>query len=92
MIASFKDKETEWLWRGLRCKLPPPIQLRALRLLRLLDENADWHELGKLPSADLHPLHGDRAGQYAVRVNMQWRVVFTPGDGAVHDVEVTDYH
>ena len=40
----------------------------------------------------LHALSGDRAGQYAIRVNRQWRIAFTPlDDGSTGDVELTDY-
>ncbi|MEO5654890.1 MAG: type II toxin-antitoxin system RelE/ParE family toxin, partial [Nitrosospira sp.] len=36
-------------------------------------------------------LSGDRAGQYSIRVNQQWRVCFTWDEGA-NDVEIVDYH
>ena len=40
----------------------------------------------------LHPLKGDRAGQWSVRVSGNWRVVFRFEDGEVVDVDLTDYH
>jgi proteic killer suppression protein len=33
----------------------------------------------------------NRAGQYSIRVNRQWRVCFT-WDGGAHEVEIIDYH
>ena len=43
------------------------------------------------PGARLHRLKGDRAGQWAVAVNDQYRIVFDWNDGPTN-VELTDYH
>lgn len=40
----------------------------------------------------LEKLHGDREGQYSMRVNDQWRVCFVWRDGQAYDVEIADYH
>lgn len=40
----------------------------------------------------LHPLKGDRAGQWSVRVSGNWRVVFRFEDGEAVDVDLVDYH
>jgi len=37
-------------------------------------------------------LKGDRAGQYSVRINDQYRVCFAWKNGDAYDVEITDYH
>jgi proteic killer suppression protein len=93
MQLFFRDKETARIAAGLRSRrLPPDIQPRAFRLLRIMAEVADWTELREPPGHDLHALSGDRTGQYAIRINRQWRVVFTPGEGVPEDVEITDYH
>ncbi len=34
----------------------------------------------------------DRAGQYSIRINDQWRICFRWADGDAHDVEIADYH
>jgi proteic killer suppression protein len=44
------------------------------------------------PSNQLEALKGDRAGQYSIRVNRQWRVCFRFVDGDAFDVEIADYH
>ena len=93
MIRDFADKETERLAQGVRSrKLPPEIQSKAMRVLRLMRRVADWNDLRNPPGNKLHALSGDRAGQYAIWINRQWRIAFTPVDGACADVEVTDYH
>ena len=93
MIRDFVDKETRRLAIGLRSRrLPAEMQPKAMRLLRQMAECEDWNELRNPPGNKLHALHGDREGQYALWINRQWRIAFTPVDGALADVEVTDYH
>lgn len=93
MIRSFADKETRRVANGVRSrKLPPEIQEKAMRLLRLIEDCTDWNELRNPPGNKLHALHADREGQYALWINRQWRIAFTPVDGECADVEITDYH
>ena len=40
----------------------------------------------------LQRLRGDRAGQYSIRINDQYRIRFRWEDEYADDVEVTDYH
>ena len=44
------------------------------------------------PGNHLEALKGNRAGQYSIRVNDQYRICFVWRDGNAHDVEVVDYH
>jgi len=93
MIRYFADPTTTKLALGVRVRnLPTEIQPKATRLLRLMAECEDWNELRNPPGNKLHALRGDRKGQYAIWINRQWRIAFTPVDGACGDVEVTDYH
>ena len=93
MIRSFKDKRSNRLANGIRVTgLPPEIQPKTFRLLQIMTECDDWNELRNPPGNKLHALRGDRKGQYAIWINRQWRIAFTPVDGACEDVEVTDYH
>lgn len=93
MIRNIKDKKTHRLSLGIRvADLPAEIQPKATRLLRTMAECEDWNELRNPPGNKLHALRGDRKGQYAIWINRQWRIAFTPVDGACADVEVTDYH
>ena len=45
-----------------------------------------------LPAYRLHPLKGQRAGQWAVWVSSNWRLVFVFEGGDVSDVDLVDYH
>ena len=92
MIHSFADRETERLWGSKASRrLPPDSQRRVLDRLSQLKRVRTLEDLGAIPSHRLERLHGDRAGQYSVRVNAQWRICFRWADGA-HDVEIVDYH
>jgi proteic killer suppression protein len=44
------------------------------------------------PANRLEKLERNRAGQYSVRINDQWRICFKWKDGDAYDLEITDYH
>jgi proteic killer suppression protein len=93
VIASFADRDTEALYRRQRVKrIDSRIQRAALRKLRYLDAATTLDDLRSPPGNHLERLKGDRAGQHSIRVNDQWRIVFTWRDGQAHDVIVEDYH
>ena len=93
MIASFAARYTETLFnRGRPKRIDPRVQPVALRKLRYLDAAARLDDLRVPPGNRLEALKGDRAGQYSIRVNDQWRIVFTWQDNQAHDVEIVDYH
>ena len=45
-----------------------------------------------LPGFRLHPLKGERAGQWAVTVRANWRIVFRFDGANAADVDLIDYH
>ncbi len=44
------------------------------------------------PGNRLEKLRGDRAGQWSIAINMQWRICFRWEAGNAYDVEIVDYH
>jgi proteic killer suppression protein len=58
----------------------------------MLNAAANVQDLRVPPGNRLEALSGDRAGQYSIRINDQWRVVFRWRDGHAHDVAIVDYH
>ena len=93
VIHSFADSETERLWvTGRTRRLPPEIVRRALRKLTAIDAATAIDVLRVPPGNRLHELKGDRAGQWSVAINEQWRVCFRFLDGDALDVEICDYH
>jgi len=93
MIASFRDREAETIWKGRRSRrLPGDIQVVALRKLRLLNNARRLEDL-RIPPADrLEALRGDRSGQHSIRINDQRRICFVWREGHAHHVEIVDYH
>lgn len=93
VIKSFNDKRTVAVFEGARPKgFPTDIIISARRRLGSLDAASSLSDLRNPPSNRLEALKGDRAGQYSIRVNDQWRVCFRWLDGDAYDVEITDYH
>lgn len=93
MILSFADKETESLFRtGKSRRFPPDILKRALLRLNQLEHAGQIDDLRFPPSNHLESLSGDRAGQWSIRINGQWRLCFRFIDRDACAVEITDYH
>lgn len=95
MIRSFKDKETEKVFnQEYSKKLPTSIQKIALRKLMMIDASEKLSDLKIPPANHLESLGGDRVGQWSIRINNQWRIVFVPSEGGRNydDVEIVDYH
>jgi proteic killer suppression protein len=44
------------------------------------------------PGNRLEKLSGDLEGKWSIRINDQWRVVFTWKGEDAHDVAIVDYH
>ncbi|MBT6205000.1 MAG: type II toxin-antitoxin system RelE/ParE family toxin [Alphaproteobacteria bacterium] len=93
MIKSFADRETERVWSGHASRrLPMDIQNVAVRKLRMLNRAAAINDLRVPPANRLERLRGDRAGQYSIRINNQWRICFEWKEGGPEHVEIFDYH
>ncbi len=93
MIRNFKDREAEKVFqRDFSRKLPQDIQTRAFRKLRMLNRAESLDDLRIPPNNRLERLHGQREGQYSIRINRQWRICFEWQDGDAFNVEIVDYH
>ncbi len=92
MIRSFKDEDTETLFRLGRVRRFINIERPALRKLKQLDLARHLEDLRAPPANRLEKLSGNRVGQWSVRINDQFRICFRWVDGAAEDVEIVDYH
>lgn len=97
MIVGFKDRGTEDLWDGVDSKAarrvcPANLQRVALRKLTILHRATSLVDLSSPPGNHLEALKGDRAGQYSVRINDQFRVCFVWTPEGPDEVEIVDYH
>ena len=93
MIRSFADSETRQLYEtGTRRGWGAALCRSAGRRLLQLNFSRRVEDMRAPPGNRLHKLVGRRDGQWAVRINDQYRLCFRfDGEDAV-DVEVTDYH
>ena len=58
----------------------------------MLNNAANVNDLRVPPGNRLEKLHGDRQGQFSVRINDQWRLCFSWNEGDALDVTIVDYH
>jgi proteic killer suppression protein len=93
MIRTFKDKEAEKVFRREHSrKLPAGLLRPALRKLRMLNRAVGLEDLRVPPANRLEKLKADRADQYSIRINDQWRICFRWQGNDTFDVEIVDYH
>ena len=84
MIKSFRCADTQALFETGRGRQFSGVVNVAIRKLAQLDA-AQTLELLRAPP-------GNRAGQYSIRVNDQFRVCFRWTEAGPEDVEIVDYH
>jgi proteic killer suppression protein len=76
MISSFKDKRTTTFAAGEFVRDFQGFERQGFKRLEILEAATSLADLGTLPSNRLEALRGDRAGQYSIRINQQWRICF----------------
>ena len=98
MIKSFKDKYTERLFQAEKIKDVPSqfrhIAKQTWKKLAILDTAPSLKLLGNLLSQkNFKALKGKRKGQYAIRVNDQYRLCFIWGeDNNAREVELNNHY
>lgn len=97
MIQSFKKGGTADVFNDRRSRkaarlCPADIWRVARRKLDQLDSVSELRHLAIPPGNQLEPLAGDRKGQHSIRINDQYRIVFTWTETGPEDVEIVDYH
>lgn len=90
MIVSFRDKDTEKIWKRIFSrKFPKDIQRIARRKMIQIDSAIDLEDLKIPPGNRLHQLLKNQKGQYSISVNDQYRICFIWNNGNVKNVEFT---
>lgn len=93
MIKSFADEDTARVFaREHVRRLPSTLHQAAWRKLAQIHAATRLDTLRLPPGNRLEALKRDRAGQYSIRINDQWRVCFRWKDGDAYEVEIVDYH
>ena len=94
MPSRYRDRRLDRFAEGQFVKPFSGFERTLERRLRALEAATTLDDLRSIPGHRLERLLGNRAGQYSIRINDQFRVCFEwPDDqtGAV-EIEVVDYH
>ncbi|MCE2560009.1 MAG: type II toxin-antitoxin system RelE/ParE family toxin [Acidobacteria bacterium] len=93
MIRSFRDRESEKLFRRERSRaVPGSLTKVALRKLLIMDAADGLEDLRVPPGNRLEKLKGDRVGQHSIRINDRYRICFSWTAAGAEAVEIVDYH
>jgi proteic killer suppression protein len=97
VIQKFKTKGTEDIFNGVNSRearrtCPETLWRVGARKLDQLDSVEIVNELRIPPGNRLEELTGNRAGQYSIRINDQYRICFSWSVSGPDQVEIADYH
>lgn len=94
MILSYRDRRTRQFAEGEFVSAFHGFKQQAEKRLRILEAAVTIADLAALPSNRFEALKADRAGQFSIRINQQWRICFEwPADAAgPSNVEIVDDH
>lgn len=92
MIEEFRCRDTQALFETGRSRRFGAIAVTATRKLAQLDAAVTLEFLRSPPGNRFEALRGNRAGQYSIRINDQWRLCFVWHQGSASQVEIVDYH
>lgn len=94
MSGRYRDRRTERFARGQFVSAFSGFERTARRRLTSVETARSLDALAVIPGHRFEALRGDRAGQYSVRINDQWRICFQ-WDGVeawAVSIEIVDYH
>jgi len=94
MILSYRDRRTERFAEGESVREFRAFERQAWKRLEILGAATSLADLAALPSNRLEALKGNRAGQFSIRINQQWRICFEwpRGQAGPSNAEIVDYH
>jgi len=91
-IRRFRHKGLEiYFATGSKSKIQAQHAERLRLILGRLNVATSPRDMN-LPGLFLHPLSGDRAGSWSVRVSGNWRVTFVFAGTDADEVDYEDYH
>lgn len=95
MRPKYRNRDTERFADGQHVRrLQGVPRQRAYVALDRLEAATQLYDLRTPPGNRFEALKGDRAGQYSIRINDQWRVCFEWAEerSEAVNIEITDYH
>ena len=96
-IRSYRDRGTRDIAAGVKSKaarrtLAVELHDAARRRMAFLAAATSLDDLRAWTGLNLHALQRDRYGQYAIRINDQYRICFSWVPPNADAVEIADYH
>jgi len=89
----FANRDTESLFLGRRVKrFSGRLAEEVQEKLSIVYYAVSLNDLRCPPGNRLEKLSGDRAGQWSIRINKQWRICFVWHNEMATLIEVVDYH
>jgi proteic killer suppression protein len=94
MIVGFRDRRTRHFAGGHRVGAFEGIARRVRMKLDQLGAATSIADVAALPGNRFESLRGDRAGQFSIRINDQWRICFEwpAGSPGPLNVEIVNCH
>ena len=94
MIVGYRGKRTKDFAEGKPVKAFAAFERAAGLKLDRLHAAATLQDLAALPGNRFEKLSGNRAGQFSIRINDQWRICFDwpKGSPGPTNVEIVDFH
>ncbi|MDE2484302.1 MAG: type II toxin-antitoxin system RelE/ParE family toxin [candidate division NC10 bacterium] len=93
IIEKFRHKGLRRLYEDDDLSGVPAHSVRKIKAILAALEFADnLAQVATMPGWKLHPLGGDRKGEYSITVTGNWRITFRLQGHAVTDVNFEDYH
>ena len=62
------------------------------RVLTALDAAASIADMKRFPGWKVHPLKGNRTGEWGITITRNWRIVFRRSGNEFTDIDYEDYH
>ncbi len=92
-IRNFRHRGLRRFWERDDPRGLPSEHVKKLRVvLTTMHAAEDLSEVGLFPGWRLHPLRGDREGQWAITITRNWRIVFEIENDEIVNVDFEDYH
>ena len=92
MIVSIRHKGLKLLWIKNDASKLRPDQVKKIRNILTILNNAGKIEDMNFPAADLHPLKGKLKGFWSIAVTGNYRIIFQFENGDAYLLDYVDYH
>jgi proteic killer suppression protein len=92
MVESIQHKGLKLLWEKDDASKLPANQILKIRMILTLLDNAIRVQDMNFPGSDLHPLKGNLAGFWTVKLTGNYRVIFRFENENAYDIDYIDYH